>query len=292
VVVAGGWLGNFWSLTVFILAPFTFVCLLCLLSVWHNNRSLSRIFQTLQRKVRQPVCHVTHLPFGKPWPCGVRFNLLTCDVCLRPTLSSCCGLSTCQYVLSTYFCGKNTDRAVRVKNLLCEPALVLLYVVAMFRLLTSCFFTLVFTFLLLSFCPFVLFYFSPFFLFFFSPQVPRIQWMIAPKFVHVVLQNQEPGHPVLKARLPAHLKKDGPFLIPITESIWEPIKVCRHCHNFYNNYGLFDVDNKISRGTVIRPAESARNYRQTKYIDDKNKNSTFGCGGCEVVFGCWLVALI
>jgi hypothetical protein len=269
-----------------------FVCLLCLLSVWHNNRSLSRIFQTLQRKVRQPVCHVTHLPFGKPWPCGVRFNLLTCDVCLRPTLSSCCGLSTCQYVLSTYFCGKNTDRAVRVKNLLCEPALVLLYVVAMFRLLTSCFFTLVFTFLLLSFCPFVLFYFSPFFLFFFSPQVPRIQWMIAPKFVHVVLQNQEPGHPVLKARLPAHLKKDGPFLIPITESIWEPIKVCRHCHNFYNNYGLFDVDNKISRGTVIRPAESARNYRQTKYIDDKNKNSTFGCGGCEVVFGCWLVALI
>jgi hypothetical protein len=68
--------------------------------------------------------------------------------------------------------------------------------------------------------------------------------------------------------------------------------VCRHCHNFYNNYGLFDVDNKISRGTVIRPAESARNYRQTKYIDDKNKNSTFGCGGCGVVFGCWLVALI
>ena len=136
-----------------------FVCLLCLLSVWHNNRSLSRIFQTLQRKVRQPVCHVTHLPFGKPWPCGVRFNLLTCDVCLRPTLSSCCGLSTCQYVLSTYFCGKNTDRAVRVKNLLCEPALVLLYVVAMFRLLTSCFFTLVFAFLLFSFSPFLLFSF-------------------------------------------------------------------------------------------------------------------------------------
>ena len=36
---------------------------------------------------------------------------------------------------------------------------------------------------------------------------PRIQWLIAPKFVHVVLQNQQPTHEVMSAPLPKHLEK-------------------------------------------------------------------------------------
>ena len=71
--------------------------------VHHNHdveNSLSRIFQTLERPVRQPVCHVTQLPFGRPWPCGVRFNMMTCDVCLRPTrLRTPCGVGVCSHVM-------------------------------------------------------------------------------------------------------------------------------------------------------------------------------------------------
>lgn len=110
------------------------------------------------------------------------------------------------------------------------------------------------------------------------------------------MQNQEPSHPVLNVSLPPHLKKDGPFLIPITDSIWEPIKVCRLCYHFYNKFNLFDDDTTITRGTchtffkssfdfysfffsisvgtVIRPAETTRNYRQTKYIDETYDKDT------------------
>jgi hypothetical protein len=105
---------------------------------------------------------------------------------------------------------------------------------------------------------------------------PRIQWLIAPKFVHVVLQNQEPSHHIMNADLPKHLEKDGPFLIPITQSIWEPIKVCRLCHDFYASHGMFYDGAKITKGTVIRPAETSKNFRQTQYLD---KNGQLGDGG-------------
>lgn len=94
--------------------------------------------------------------------------------------------------------------------------------------------------------------------------------------MHVVLQNQEPSHSILKMKLPKHLEKDGPFLVPVTESIWNPIKVCRLCHDFYGEHGLFDDDAKITRGTVVRPAESVKNYRQSQFL---HTGSTMGDGG-------------
>jgi hypothetical protein len=191
--------------------------------VLHNSeveRSISRIFKTLRRPIRQPVCHVTHIQFSKPLFCNTHCNLVTCDVCLRPTrLSTPCGVGSCKYAC----------------RLLCTASR---------RSLEN------------------------------EHALPRIQWLIAPKFVHVVLQNQEPSHPVLNVSLPPHLKKDGPFLIPITDSIWEPIKVCRLCYHFYNKFNLFDDDTTITRGTVIRPAETTRNYRQTKYIDETYDKDT------------------
>ena len=85
------------------------------------EKSLSRLFRTLKRPVRPPVCHVSHVPFSKRWystrgPCTME----TCDVCLRPTRipSPCKG-----------FCTPRKDR-----------------------------------------------------------ETPRIQWIMAPKFIHVVLQ--------------------------------------------------------------------------------------------------------
>ena len=212
------------------------------------EHSLSRIFQTLQRPRRQPVCHVTHIPFGKAWgPCGLRTNLMTCDVCLRPTrLSSPCGIKSCAYVLGRVCAGKS---GCRYREDLDDVT---------FRHGQSSHEQQ-------------------------NHAVPRIQWLIAPKFVHVVLQNQEPTHPVMKAPLPDHLKKDGPFLVPVAESIWEPLKVCRRCHEFYGKYDLFDDGGKISRGTVIRPAVTSDAYRQTKYLNRKgSKGGGMGDGSGSV----------
>ena len=167
---------------------------------------------------------------------------MTCDVCLRPTrLSSPCGIKSCAYVLGRVCAGKS---GCRYREDLDDVT---------FRHGQSS-----------------------------NEQknhaVPRIQWLIAPKFVHVVLQNQEPTHPVMKAQLPDHLEKDGPFLVPAAESIWEPLKVCRRCHEFYDKYDLFDDGEKISRGTVIRPAATSDAYRQTKYLDRKGSKGK-GMGG-------------
>jgi hypothetical protein len=82
------------------------------------------------------------------------------------------------------------------------------------------------------------------------------------------LQNQEPNHPVRYAGLPPHLATDGPFLVPVTQSIWDSIKICRLCYEFYEPFGLFDDNAEIKRNTIIRPAETTKNFKMNRFVDD------------------------
>ena len=65
-----------------------------------------------------------------------------------------------------------------------------------------------------------------------------------------------------KAKLPPHLQPDGPFLMPITSSIWQPIKICRLCYDFYDKFDLFNHNTRITRSTIIKPAVSHENLRK------------------------------
>ncbi len=85
------------------------------------EKSLSRLFLSLKRTVRPPICHIEHTKFAPP-VCGVHCTLRVCDICLRPTSMPSCKDSIIPQCLST------------------------------------------------------------------SRKAPRLQWIIAPKFVHVVLQ--------------------------------------------------------------------------------------------------------
>ena len=87
----------------------------------------------------------------------------------------------------------------------------------------------------------------------------------SPKFLQ---QNQEPTHEVKNAELPPHLYPDGPFLVPVSTSIWQPIKICRLCYEFYDKYDLFNHNTNITRSTIIRPTESSQNFRQKKYVGE------------------------
>lgn len=90
-----------------------------------------------------------------------------------------------------------------------------------------------------------------------------------------LLQNQEPSHPVRHAELPPHLA-DGPFLVPVTTSIWHPIKICRLCFDFYDKFDLFDHNTRITRSTIIRPSGPPADFLQTKYVEDVDELSTKG----------------
>jgi hypothetical protein len=81
-------------------------------------------------------------------------------------------------------------------------------------------------------------------------------------------------HKARNVEFPPHLHPDGPFLVPITSSIWQPIKICSLCYDHYDEYDLFDHSTNITRSTIIRPAESQQNFRQNKYVEEADEMST------------------
>ena len=64
--------------------------------------------------------------------------------------------------------------------------------------------------------------------------------------------------------------------MPVTTSIWHPIKICSLCFDFYNDFGLFDHNTRITRSTIIRPSGAPAEIRQNKYVEDVDEKSTKG----------------
>ena len=75
------------------------------------------------------------------------------------------------------------------------------------------------------------------------------------------------------SELPPHLA-DGPFLVPLSTSIWQPIKMCRLCYDYYDDFGLFNHNASITRSTIIRPVVAPADIRKTKYVEDVDEVST------------------